>query len=139
MNKRPVVNSRRSTLEAELTAEITEQQSDMMDTGKDRVGDPYSKNLNRKYNKFNIQQGHRRRHPQRVLNQHAGISTSTEHAESVWEQALLHDHERTNIPEEYKPEGHDQMATQLGLYEISNKNFNAAKNKMQSISTVVGV
>jgi hypothetical protein len=136
MNKKP--GTRRSALEDELIGDITDQAS-TVERGKEIVHDKYTLGTERRYRKLNIAQGHRRRHPDRVLQQHEGIKTSTEHAESVWEQAMLHDEERTKIPEEYKHEGSSMMSNQVGLSAVSTKNYKAKKNRMDHFSTVVGV
>ena len=137
MNKRP--NTRRNDLEDELTDQITEQQG-KVDTGKYRnKSDPYSRKQDLENRGFNIRQGHRWRHPLRVLHQHQGIVSSSENARSVWEQAMQQDDERTKLPEIYKIDAMKVMSTQVGLEAVAADNFKKKKNKMNRLSTMVGV
>lgn len=137
MNKRP--NTRRNDLEDELTDQITEQQG-KVDTGKYRnKSDPYSRKQDLQNRGFNIQQGHRRRHPLRVLHQHQGIVSSSESAQSVWEQAMQQDDERTKLPEIYKIDAMKMMSTQVGLEAVAADNFKKKKSKMDRLSTMVGM
>jgi hypothetical protein len=137
MNKRP--NTRRSELEDELTDDITEQQG-LMETGKYRnKQDPYSRKQDLHNREFNIRQGHRRRHPLRVLHQHQGVVSSSESARSVWEQAIQQDDERTKLPEIYKIDAMKMMSTQVGLEAVADDNFKKKKNKMDRLSTMIGV
>lgn len=137
MNKRP--NTRRNDLEDELTDQITEQQG-KVETGKYRnKSDPYSRKQDLENRGFNIRQGHRRRHPLRVLHQHQGIVSSSESARSVWEQAMQQDDERTKLPEIFKIDAMKMMSTQVGLEAVAADNFKKKKNKMNRLSTMVGV
>ena len=137
MNKRP--NTRRNDLEDELTDQITEQQG-KVDTGKYRnKSDPYSRKQDLQNRGFNIRQGHRRRHPLRVLHQHQGMLSSSESARSVWEQAMQQDDERTKLPEIFKIDAMKMMSTQVGLEAVAADNFKKKKNKMNRLSTMVGV
>lgn len=137
MNKRPGA-SRRSKLEAELIGQITDRAAEV-DTGRgDDKKDPYSARIESKAHMFNIRQGVRMRHPDRVLQQHRGIREGTEAAETVWEQALIHDDTRITIPEEYKPKGSEMAATQMGLVRTALENFAKSKSRFAK-STVVGV
>jgi len=136
MNKKPA--TRRSALEEELIGQITEQAA-AVETGRgENVSDPFSARIESANYMFNIRQGTRMRHPDRVLSQHQGISEGTEAAETVWEQALIHDDTRTEIPEEYKPKGMDMAASQMGLVQTALDNFAKSKSRFNK-TTVVGV
>jgi len=135
MNKRP--NTQRNALEDELTEQVTEHQAEV-ETGKYRnKQDPFSQAQEAQYNFFNVQMGHRRRHPLRVLQQHQAITSTTENAQSVWEQALLQDENRTKLPEVYHNEGYRSMASQIGLDDIANKAFQRKTNKMNQLTTLI--
>jgi hypothetical protein len=139
MNKRPdgQPTSRRGQLEKELVGEITDNVA-QMETGKDLVNTAASQRAERGMRMFNINQGWRRRHPARVLHQYNAINKTTESAETVWEKALLHEDERTDIPEEYKPKEHDMVANQMGLVGTALDNFKRSKGRFTR-SQPVGV
>lgn len=137
MNKRP--NTRRNELEDELTAEITQQQN-QVEVGKYRnPSDPYSRKNDLENRAFNMRQGHRRRHPLRVLHQHQGVVSSSEDAKSVWEQAIQQDDQRTKLPEVYKIDAMKMISTQVGLEEVAEDAWKKRKPRMNRLSTVVGV
>lgn len=137
MNKRP--NTRRNELEDELVGNVTEQQN-AMETGKYRnPSDPYSAQQDAQNRRMNIVQGHRRRHPLRVLHQHQAIVATGEDAKSVWEQALQQDDERTKMPQVYKMDAMKIMSTQVGLQEVAEKSWKKRKHRMNALSTVIGV
>ena len=130
MNKRP--NTVRNDLEDELTADITNQQAEV-ETGKYRkLTDPYSQLQEERQRAFNIRVGHRRRHPMSVLQQHQSMMSTTEKPESVWEQALMDDDNRTKLPEVFKQDAFKMMSTQVGLQEVASENYK--KKKKQKIT-----
>jgi hypothetical protein len=136
MNKR--TNTRRSQLEDELVADISDHQANVVDTGKrENLNVPYAAIKQAEYRIMNIQQGHRRRHPLRVLNQHKAMTQTTEDAQSVWEQALTQDDQRTHLPEIYRSDQMKLMSTQIGLQELADKSYKDRKNKMAKLSTVI--
>jgi len=136
MNKKPA--TRRSALEEELIGQITNQAA-AVETGKgENVSDPYSARIESQNYIFNIRQGVRMRHPDRVLSQYQGIREGTESAETIWEQALIHEDTRNEIPEEYKVKGADMAANQMGLVQTALNNFARSKSRFNK-STVVGV
>lgn len=80
--------------------------------------------------KFNIKQGHRRRHPNRVLHQFSGISETTSSATTQWEEAMLYETKRTELPKEYTPKGDTEgLTNQLGIANVSTKNFKDVHKK----------
>lgn len=138
MNKRP--NTHRSQLEDELVGRDTDQQAQVVETGKYRnFQDPYSQQQEKRYHRFNVVQGHRRRHPDQVLQQHQAIRMTGEDAKSVWEQALVEDDERTKLPEVYKASGFKIIPTQVGLQDVAAENYKKKKNKMSRLGTVIGM
>lgn len=131
-NKRPaaVVDSRTAQLEADLIG--NELNDETADIGKDRVTRP-----NVKGRAFQIQQGWRRRHPNRVLNQFKGVMDTTSSASSKWEESLIHDTKRVELPQEFQPkEGMDGMTNQLGIVTAAFENYKASKNKLQRLHLV---
>lgn len=138
MNKRPAGSGRRSELEDDLVASITDKQA-LVETGTDKhIDDKYSRQQERKHHKLNIVQGRHYRHPQRVLHNFGTINKDTEHAESVWEQAMQQEEGRTDLPLTYKPSGHSMVANQLGVTELADKNFASKKNKLSHFNSVIG-
>jgi hypothetical protein len=65
--------------------------------------------------------------------------SSSESARSVWEQAIQQDDERTKLPEIYKIDAMKLMSTQVGLEAVADDNFKKKKNKMDRLSTMIGV
>jgi hypothetical protein len=117
-------------LEADLMAD--DMQSEDNDIGKDRVD-----HRNRKGRAFEVRQGWRRRHPTRVLNQFAGVTNTTSSASSRWEEALVYDTKKVELPEEFRP--HDDtagMTNQIGLVTAALENYKASKNKLQRLHLV---
>ena len=55
-------------------------------------------------------------------------TTST--AASTWEQALLHETKRVDLPKEFRPTGDgDGMVNQVGVVTTALENFKASKGK----------
>lgn len=135
MNKRPG-KSRRSELEGALTAQIIDQK-ESVDTGKFQNTHTKFSGAARSNNRiFQIKQGKRRRHPDRVLHQFQVIKQETEHAESAWEQALLHEQERTEVPMEYKTKDGGMVSNQMGLVTTALDNYTRSKGKLERVTPV---
>jgi len=132
MNKRPGGGNRRSELEKDLIGDIAETNA-RIETGKDRMTDkdPYMQRAMSDYRRFAIKQGVRRRHPDRVLAQFSQIAKETSNAESVWEKSLMHEQERTEIPEEYKADDGEMIASQTGLVTTALDNYVHSKGKFE--------
>jgi len=130
MNKRPQGVSRRSELEKDLIGDITAKKA-LVDSGKDRKDTPFNLNMRAENRAFQIKQGVRRRHPERVLSQFKAIVEETSNANSAWEKALMHEQERVEIPEEYKVSGGDMMTQQTGLVTTALDNFMKSKSKFE--------
>jgi len=78
-----------------------------------------------------IQQGWRRRHPNRVLHQFDGVSQQQSKAKTLFEQALLHETKRSSLPKEYRPnDDADGMANQMGLVTTALDNYKGSKEKL---------
>jgi len=138
MNKRKNVPDRLKDLESELIGNITDQQAEI-ETGKDEIKtDKTSKDVEKGYRMFNITQGKRRRHPDRVLSQYNAIRQTTENAESIFEKALLHEDESYGLDAVYKPSGHNMIADQLGVVTTALDNYVKSKQRFAR-SMPVGV
>lgn len=86
-----------------------------------------------------IQQGHRKRHPERVLHQFKQQTADTEHAESLFEQALMQEDDRVNIDDKFKVQGEmSLLSTQIGVTDVAQKNYDKTKNKLAN-AFLVGV
>lgn len=128
MNKRPSGVSRRGDLEKELTAQI-EGRQEVAEQGRETVATQINTRSAAAQQQFSIQQGVRRRHPERVLSQYAGISKETSNAESVWEKALMHEQARVEIPEEFKAQDAEMGVNQMGLVTTALDNYTRSKGK----------
>jgi hypothetical protein len=134
MNKRP--RTARSELEDELIGNITDQQA-LMETGRDDKKDTtFKKKVNKQMRQFHIRQGHRMRHPHRVLHEHPGIVSTTLSAETAWEKALLHDDKRTELPGEYRTNIQPMVTNQVGVVQHALQNFKKSKMKFRTPSTL---
>lgn len=131
-NKQPAnaVDSRMAELEADLIGD--ELDVDDAEHGQDRVTHPntYGRTLE-------IKQGWRRRHPERVLNQFAGVNDTTSTASSKWEESMVHGTKRVELPREFQPEGDaDGMSNQLGVVTAALDNYKASQNKLKRMYLV---
>ena len=134
MNKKvkgPGGDRRRSELENDLIGdEVMKNQE--METGRRHVqeGTAFQQNANKANKDLAIKQGFRRRHPNRVLGQFDGVMKTTSTAASAWEQAMLHETKRVDMPKEFKPTGDgDGMVNQVGVVTTALENFKARKGK----------
>jgi Fe-S cluster assembly scaffold protein SufB len=85
---------------------------------------------------FQIKQGRRRRHPDRVLAQFEQITKETENASSAWEKALMHEQQRVEVPSEYKAKDRGMVANQVGLVTTAMDNYVKSKGKFERIAPV---
>lgn len=136
MNKRPPGVDKRTKLEDELTGRILDQQQEI-ETGKFQKTDTAFHRRTRQGNlQFGIQQGRRRRHPDRLLSQFQTIKEETQSVDSAWERALLHEQARTEIPTEYKAKESGMVANQVGVVSTALDNFKRSKGKFRRVSGV---
>ena len=130
MNKRPkgVESTRRGDLEKDLIGDITDQQA-LVETGRDGThSNKYHLSGRARNRQFNIMTGTRRRHPRYTLNQFSEITKQTSNAESAWEKALMHEQERTEIPQDFRlKEG--MIVDQVGLVTTALDNYVKSKGK----------
>lgn len=136
MNKRPSGVSRKSELEGELTGQIMQQKQEI-ETGKyENMRTGLSRRATSTNRRFQISQGKRRRHPDRVLNQFQTIKDETSNANSAWEKALLHDQQRIEIPQEYRARDNGMVANQMGLVTTALDNYTKSKHKLERVAPV---
>lgn len=128
MNKRPAHVSRKKELENELLSSI-EQRKGEIETGHVARPTMFKIQAAAQLKQFEIKQGNRRRHPQRVLSNYDAITKDTVSAETAWEKSLMHEQQRTEIPQEYQPQDKGMIANQLGLVTTALDNFAKSKGK----------
>lgn len=136
MNKRPDSVPRRKSLEDELTGEIVDQKQEV-ETGKyENTHTRFSRNATEANRIFQIKQGRRRRHPDRILAQFTQVMKETENASSAWERALMHEQQRTEVPQEYKAKDRGMVANQVGLVTTAMDNYIKSKGKFERVAPV---
>lgn len=127
------VNDRKKQLEAELTEPLTEHAEEIVpETGRRKVleNSAFQRNALASDSKFNIHQGFRRRHPNTVLNQFAGIAATTTSASTQWEKYMLHETEKVEVDKELQPKDDaDGLVNQLGIAQVAEKNFKNVHKK----------
>lgn len=140
MNKQDANHARVTELEEDLIAGVDDRENEI-DTGRAKVhqNTKEKRTLRNANRRFSIQQGVRRRHPNRVLHDFAVQAGSTSHAETVWEQALAEENERQNIGKIYKVQGDvSLLTTQMGITQTAQNNFRSSQPKL-SRQHLVGV
>jgi hypothetical protein len=138
MNKRPGLDSRRAELEADLIGETLVGQQEK-ETGRAHVNvnDKLLNEGRRQNAQFHIKQGLRRRHPDRVLHQFKGVSNTTSKASHLFEQALLHENDRTELPQEFRPTNDSMgLTNQMGLVTTAMDNYKKSKQKLERMFLV---
>jgi hypothetical protein len=136
MNKRPEGVNRRTQLEDDLVGQIIDKKQ-IVETGKHENETTVYGKQQREINKiFQIKQGRRRRHPDRVLAQFKQIVDQTENASSAWEKALMHEQQRVEVPQEYKAGDSGMVANQVGLVTTALDNFMKSKSKFERVAPV---
>ena len=117
-----------------------DNKTNTFESGSDRSKSASTSNellaANRGLIKFGTKQGYRRRHPNTVLGEYAGVvNNSLENPKNSWENYLEKEHERTALPKEYISGSATQLVTQAGLTETSDKNYKKSKPKLSSLFT----
>lgn len=133
--------SRAKELEKELTGQQATQDINV-EAGRRQVveGSSFQAKALRTNRIFNIKQGIRRRHPDHVLHEFAGVADTTNHANTAWEKALIYEDERTEMDPAYvaNPDS-NSMVTQLGASQAARKNFKKSTNRKLGDLHLVGV
>ena len=139
MNKKTGgIDDKRAQLEADLIGEELGMRQEM-ETGRRHVneGTKFQQTANRANRSLAIQQGVRRRHPHRVLNQFDGVMKTTSSAASTWEQAMTHETKRVEMPKEFRPRDDSEgMVNQLGIVSTALDNYKASRGKFQRMHLV---
>ena len=136
MNKRPEGVPRRKQLEDALLSDVVDHKTEV-ETGKyENTHTKFSQGAREANRIFQIKQGRRRRHPDRVLAQFDQITKETENASSAWEKALMHEQQRVEVPTEYKAKDSSMVANQVGLVTTAMDNYVKSKGKFERIAPV---
>lgn len=120
-------------LEKDLMADVVQRQS-MSESGKDEsfAQNGIQKIANRHQIRFEVKQGVRRRHPDSVLSNYAGLVDNVVAPRNEWDKMLELENNRESIPSEGKKNS-SNMVTQLGLVRTAEVNFKASKPKLSSM------
>lgn len=130
--------SRIADLEKDLIGETVDT-TRVPETGRQNVkeGTPFQESADRSERAFQIRQGFRRRHPDSVLNQFKTVVGTTSDASSMFEQSLIYETERAEMPTEFRPKSDVLgLTTQLGVTATAEKNYSNAKNKLDRMFLV---
>ena len=120
-------------LESELFGETLLGTSSMnADAGRDVSTDltPWQKQALSGKRRMVIKQGIRRRHPYKVLNQFTAVVQGSKNPTEHWEEAMLDETKRAELPEYYKKANSNGYANQIGLVSTAFKNYQESKNKL---------
>jgi hypothetical protein len=138
MNKKPTGDSRRAELEADLIGDELDMRREM-ETGRRHIneGTKFQQNANRANRQLEISQGFRRRHPHRVLNQFDGIMKTTSSAAMTWEQAMIHETKRVDLPKDFRPKDDmEGMSNQVGIVSTALDNYKSSRGKFERMHLV---
>jgi len=139
MNKKTGgADDKRALLEADLIGDEMVRRQEM-ETGRRHVNEDnkFQRTANRSNRSLAIQQGVRRRHPHRVLNQFDGVMKTTSSAALTWEQAMTHETKRVDMPKEFRPrDDSDGMVNQMGVVTTALDNYKASRGKFQRMHLV---
>ena len=139
MNKKTGgADDKRALLEADLIGDEMARRQEM-ETGRRHVNEDnkFQRTANRANRSLAIQQGVRRRHPHRVLNQFDGVMKTTSSAALTWEQAMTHETKRVDMPKEFRPrDDSDGMVNQMGVVTTALDNYKASRGKFQRMHLV---
>jgi len=133
------VNDRKAKLESELMGNEMDQMQMDVETGhaapveNQRKMKPY---IDRNRH-FQMKQGLRRKHPERVLHQFHGIAKTQSNAKEQWQKAMLHETKRAEMPHDFVVKDQDLgMTNQMGVATISAKNYKDSKEKLMRMHLV---
>jgi hypothetical protein len=131
--------ARLAELEKDLLGEEVDNQSER-ETGRKTVkeGTPFQQETGREIRRFQVQQGFRRRHPNSVLGNYAGVIGSASNEKSIAEESLMIENERFELPKQFAAGNDGGTVSQLGIQYVADKNFKNAKNKL-GMMHLVGV
>lgn len=126
-------SAKKLALEKDLMADTINRQS-MYESGHDEVS---SRHMGQRLAKerairFEVRQGVRRRHPDSVLSNYAGLLENVAAPKNEWQKMLDIENNRESIPHDGKKPSYS-MVTQLGLVRTADINFKASKPKLNSM------
>lgn len=110
-----------------------------LETGRRHIneGTKFQRDANRDNRRLGIVQGLRRRHPHRVLNQFDGVMKSTSSAAMTWEQAMIHETKRVELPKDFRPKDDmEGMSNQVGIVTTALDNYKASRAKFERMHLV---
>jgi hypothetical protein len=85
---------------------------------------------------FAIRSGFRRRHPNRLLGQYAGVVKTTKNPKMHYEEFMEAENERTQLPETTKKARNVYANNQLGLVQTALENYVKSREKLSAIVSV---
>lgn len=141
MNKRvrSSVGEKTKALEAELSGSTkTISSTYSVEAGRDVQTQltPWQRQALGNQLQFAQRQGFRRRHPNTMLNQFAGVVRTTASPKMKWEQYIEAENERVQLPETTKKGRNEYVANQMGLVETALENYVKSKEKLNAIVSV---
>lgn len=80
--------------------------------------------------------GFRRRHPDTLLQQFAGVARTNTSPKMKWEQYIEAENERVQLPEWTKKGRNEYVANQMGLVQTALENYVQSKEKLNAIVSV---
>lgn len=140
-NKQPAsaVSPQRAALEESLSKKIQNPNSIGIETGRRHIEEDsrFQKNATRTTNSLRIKQGTRYRHPNQVLNNFKGVTSTSSQSASLWEKSLIDSDKRVGIPKEFQVSGDsDGMVNQMGIVSVALDNYKASKQKFSRLHLV---
>ena len=120
-------------LETELMGQEMSQMQQDVATGRAKPveSQQLTSAVRRRNRHFHIKQGKRRRHPYRTLNQYQALQNTTSGAATHWEQTMMYENKRSQMPREFKTSGLDGgMTTQMGIATLALENYTKSKEKL---------
>lgn len=141
MNKRVrgSVSARTKALEEELSKSNSKVSSTYsVEAGRDVQTDltGWQRQALGNQEQFAVRQGFRRRHPNHLLNQFAGVAKTNVSPKMKWEEYIDAENERVQLPETTKKGRNQFAANQMGLVETAFANFVKSKEKLNAIVPV---
>jgi len=138
MNKKAQGSSSRERLEAELMSEALNGHSQAeKEEGRPHHQTTWQNMLGSQMHSFQTKMGIRRRHPERLLQQSAGIAESSHQAKDYATQSFEYENQRINLPDVYEYEGESTMlANQFYLPQVASQN---AAQSTKKLYTAVGL
>lgn len=141
MNKRvrSSVSAKTRALEAELSKGVQDTSSVYsVEAGRDVQTDltSWQRQALGNQEQFAVRQGFRRRHPNTMLNQYAGVVKTTQNPKMKWEEYIAAENERVQLPETTKKGRNAYSTNQMGLVQTALENYVKSREKLSAIVSV---